>query len=174
VSDIKFSRPLRVDPPPRDALFQEIEANAEERAALAELNELPAIERLAASLRVAKWGRGVQVEGELSARVTRICVVSMEPFEVDIDEPIAVKFLPPDPRKPAGAQETLSLDDPDAPDPLIDGTIDLGALVSEFLTLALDPYPKKPGVEFAGLAESEERESPFSQLHVIAARDEPD
>ena len=41
------------------------------------------------------------------------------------------------------------LDGEDAPDPIVDGKIDLGALAAEFLALGLDPYPRKPGVAFA-------------------------
>ena len=43
MSNIEFSRPLRVEPLPRDGLTHDVEANAEERAALAKLNGLPAI-----------------------------------------------------------------------------------------------------------------------------------
>ena len=93
-------------------------------------------------------GRGVRVEGEASPRgVTQTCVVSLEPFEVDVEEPIDVRFLPgrrrraPSRRRIGGRTRTR-------PIRLVDGRIDLGALASEFLTLALDPYPRKPGVAF--------------------------
>jgi uncharacterized metal-binding protein YceD (DUF177 family) len=168
MTENEFSRPARVDPLPRGGLELKIEANEAERAALARLNSLPAIARLSASFRIAKWGRGVRVEGELSARITQTCVVSLEPFESDVQEPIDVKLLPADARAPESAQ------DEDGPDELVDGRIDLGALASEFLTLALDPYPRKPGVAFEPPAELRERESPFERLRAIADRDEPD
>ena len=38
----------------------------------------------------------------------------------------------------------------DAPDPIVDGKIDLGALAAEFMILGLDPYPRKPGVVLTG------------------------
>ena len=168
--ETKFSRPARVEPLPRDGLKIEIEANAAERSALARINDLPGIERLSASFRVTKWRRGVQVEGELSARVTQTCVVSLEPFDVDIDEPIDVKFLPAE----AMPTDPESLADEDAPDELVDGKVDLGALASEFLTLALDPYPRKPGVAFEPPQELKERESPFSGLRALGDNEEPD
>jgi uncharacterized metal-binding protein YceD (DUF177 family) len=170
VTDIEFSRPTRVQPLPRDGLSVDIEANAAERAALARLNNLPGIERLTASLRIAKWRRGVAVEGELSARVTQTCVVSLEQFDVDIEEPIEATFLPPE-AMPAPPESEA---DEDAPDPLVDGRIDLGALASEFLTLALDPYPRKPGVAFEPPAPAIEPESPFSRLRALGDNDEPD
>lgn len=169
MTEIEFSRPTRVEPLPRDGLDVEIEANAAERAALARLNGLPAVERLSASFHIAKWRRGVHVEGELSARVTQTCVVSLEPFDVDIDEPIDVKFLPAE-AMPAHSESV----DEDAPDEMVDGRIDLGALTSEFLTLALDPYPRKPGVAFEPPATPGERESPFSRLRALGDNEEPD
>jgi len=170
MSEIEFSRPTRVQPLPRDGLKIEIEANAAERAALARLNRLPGIERLRASFQITKWRRGVQVEGELSARVTQTCVVSLEPFDADIDEPIDAKFLPAE----AMSANPESIADEDAPDELIDGKIDLGALASEFLALALDPYPRKPGVAFEPPAQGNERESPFSRLRALGDNEEPD
>ena len=89
-------------------------------------------------------------------------------FEVEIDEPIEVSFLPADPKRPPSANIE------DEPDELVDGRIDLGAIASEFLTLALDPYPRKPGVAFEGPALEAEKPSPFSRLRVLSDREEPD
>jgi hypothetical protein len=54
---------------------------------------------------------------------------------------------------------------PDPPDPIIGGRIDLGALAAEFLSLGLDPYPRKPGVDFeAPEGDAPGEESPFAAL----------
>jgi len=154
----EFSRSTRVDALPRDGLELEIEANAEERAALAALNNLVEIGALSAKFRITKWRKGVHVTGEVVAKVTQNCVVSLEPFEEEILSTIDVRYLPEDAKRP----EAESLEDLDAPDVMVDGRIDLGALAGEFLTLALDPYPRKPGAVFEGA--QAERESPFAQL----------
>ena len=167
----EFSRPVRVEPLPRDGLFREIEATPAERAALARLNGLPDIASLTAKLSVAKWRRGVSVEGEFSARLTQTCVVSLEPFDIAIDEPIDAKFLRAGDRKPA--PETFGGEEDEA-DEIVDGRIDLGALVSEFLTLALDPYPRKPGVDFAPPAADLKPDNPFDALRALSDREEPD
>jgi len=164
----EFSRPVRVEPLPRNGLDYDVEANEAERAALAKLNNLPAIARLTAHFHIKKWRRGVEVEGELSARVTQTCVVSLEPFDVDIEEPIEARFLPEDADAPPPGP------DDDAPDPILDGKIDLGALASEFLTLALDPYPRKPGVAFEPPSDAEPADSPFGRLRALGDREEPD
>jgi uncharacterized metal-binding protein YceD (DUF177 family) len=170
MTELEFSRPVRVDPLPRDGLAQDIEASAAERAALAKLNDLPGVAALSAHFQISKWRRGVRVEGELKARVTQTCVVSLEPFEVEIDEPIDVKFLPAE----DGGVPPESMADEDAPDELVDGKVDLGALASEFLTLSLDPYPRKPGVAFEPPAEGGEPDSPFARLRALSNREEPD
>ena len=64
----------------------------------------------------------------------------------------------------------MVLDGADAPDPIVDGKIDLGALAAEFLALGLDPYPRKPGAEFAPPAADEPPDSPFDALAKIAKK----
>ena len=59
----------------------------------------------------------------------------------------------------------------DPPDPLIGGVVDLGACISEFLTLALDPYPRKPGAQFNEPAPAADAEtSPFAKLRTLTPR----
>ena len=53
----------------------------------------------------------------------------------------------------------------DPPDPIVDGKIDLGALAAEFVALALDPYPRKPGARFEPVDVEPDRERiPFAGL----------
>ena len=155
-TEVLFSRPVRVEALPKDGLTQTIEANPAERAALAALNGLPGIAKLTATFVLRRAGRGgVRVSGTVHAELTQTCVVSLEPFEATLDEPVDVRFAPPAEegaarRAASGAPaETVLLDAEDAPDPIVDGRIDLGALAAEFLALGLDPYPRKPGAQFA-------------------------
>lgn len=167
MTEVLFSRPVRVEALPKDGLTQTIEANPSERAALAALNGLPGIAKLTATFVLRRAGRGgVRVEGTVHAEVTQTCVVSLEPFEATLDEPVDVRFAPAAEEGAArrAPTETVLLDAEDAPDPIVDGRIDLGALAAEFLALALDPYPRKPGVAFAPPAEDAAPESPFDAL----------
>lgn len=146
-----FSRPLRVDAIPAAGVEQRIEAGAEERAALAKFIGLPAIARLEARFGLRPLGRGViRVQGEVHAEVTQTCVVTLEPFDATLDEPVDVRFAASPrelhERRAAGGESAA---EEESPDPIIDGKIDLGALAAEFLVLGLDPWPRKPGAEFA-------------------------
>jgi len=168
-----FSRPVRIDALPRDGQTVTIEATSAEREALASFLELPAIAALTAMLRLEPWGRGgARVSGAVHGALTQICVVSLEPFAATIDEVVDVRFAPQaalDSRSMA-AKETLSLDDEDEPDPIIEGKIDLGALAAEFFALGLDPYPRKPGATFEQRTRTEPSNSPFSALAKRAKR----
>jgi hypothetical protein len=172
-----FSRPVRVEAIPREGLETRIEADAAERAALAAFNGLAAIAAFAASFKLGHGGGGtVIVQGELEAEVTQTCVVTLEPFDAAILARIDLRFAPPSDkparRGAAGKAEEVVIGEEDEPDPILDGVIDLGAVASEFLTLNLDPYPRKPGVAFQPPAsEDGEAASPFSAL---AARKKDD
>ncbi|WP_159726709.1 DUF177 domain-containing protein [Methylosinus sp. Ce-a6] len=185
-----FSRPLAAVDVPEDGLELSIAADEKERAALAEADGLRALSRLEAKLKVTREGRGgLRVTGELAADLRQTCVVTLEDFDARIVEPIDLSFAPePSPAAPESAQRMsrrrreaapeeakeprasrhISDLDEDAPDPLVDGRIDLGAIVAEFLALALDPYPRKPGARFAPPEASEEeptaKASPFAGL----------
>jgi len=161
-----LSRVVRIDALPREGETVTIEASPAERQALAALNGLPAIASLTATLRVEPAGSGgARVTGAVHGELTQTCVVSLEPFEATVDEDIDVRFAPVDEEAAGAAREiTLSLADEDDPDPVIDGRIDLGALVAEFFALGLDPYPRKPGVEFVAPPDEAPPASPFAAL----------
>jgi uncharacterized metal-binding protein YceD (DUF177 family) len=158
-----FSRPVRVETLRSEPFERAIEADAEERAALAKLYRLPTIAKLAATFTVRRVGRdGARVAGDVHAEFTQVCVVSLEPFPATLDERVDVRFAPPDEAGERRRGEMLALDEEDPPDPIADGVIDLGALAAEFFALGLDPYPRKPGVSFAPPAAESESASPFA------------
>ncbi len=164
-----FSRMMRVDALPKEGQAVAIEASPAEREALAAFYKVPSIEALSASLALNRSASGgVRVTGAVHGELTQICVVSLEPFPVTVDEEIDVRFAPrPDDaaaRRSAEAPDAFSMTDEDEPDPIIDGKIDLGALAAEFFALGLYPYPRKPGVSFESPEEPAATISPFSAL----------
>jgi hypothetical protein len=179
-----WSIPLAVTDVPHQGLDVTLAADEGVRKRLAELNNLANLSFVEAKLKVARRGReGLHVTGELRARATQSCVVTLEPFETEIVEPIDVEFAPEAPaprsaepgrrtgaRAPEPLDESEGMEDLDAPDPIIDGKIDLGALATEFLTLGLDPYPRKPGVAFDEPEAPADRETPFSKLARLKTR----
>jgi uncharacterized metal-binding protein YceD (DUF177 family) len=160
-----FSRPVRVDALPNQPLARAVEADAEERAALAKLCRLPAIAKLAGTFALRRLGRdGARVTGVVRAEFTQVCVVSLEPFPATLEQEVDVRFAPPGETPEGRRGELVALDEEDPPDPIVDGVVDLGALAAEFFALALDPYPRKPGVAFAPPSGEGEAGSPFAAL----------
>ena len=173
----EFSRIVRVDNLPGRGLRQHIAADGQERAALAERLGLAWVESLEADFLLTRSGRGARVQGETRAKVTQTCVVTLEPFDVEIVEEVDVRFAPPADRlrRPEGEEQEIRFDQEDEPDPLIDGRIDIGELAAEFIALGLDPYPRKPGVEFESLEdEGDEEQAPFASLAQLRLRREPE
>jgi uncharacterized metal-binding protein YceD (DUF177 family) len=165
-----WSRKVAVDEVPESGLHVDLEADGPTRAALAEAAGLRDLPRLEASLDVSRHGRGgLRVDGEMSATVGQICVVSLEPMETDISEQIDLAFTPS-----AGAtladkagEATMRFGDAEPPEALVGGEIDLGAIVTEFLMLGIDPYPRKEGAEFESPSQEDASGHPFAALAAL-------
>ncbi len=169
-NDNPWSVPVAVEEIPESGRHVEIEAPAATRAAIAELAALRELPRLAAVFDLTRRGAGVQVNGQVSARVGQTCVVTLEPIENAVEEAVDLKFVP----ESAGGAELApkaarkrahSGDEP--PESLVDGTLDLGALATEFLILGLDPYPRKAGAQFAPPKVEDAGEHPFAALQSL-------
>lgn len=132
----EFSRPLALAQVGAAGRTEALAASPAECAALAARFGILGIGRLDAVLRlVPEPDGGVLAEGRLSAAVTQACVVSLEPVEQDVDEPVSFRLLP------AGAIADEAPDEVDAIE-TVNGIADLGEAVAEALALALDPYPR--------------------------------
>ncbi len=173
----EFSRPFSVDKLRDKPSHESLEANEAERLALIERLQIVSLEKLEAELDIqrSKIGEVVQVTGKLSARVVQTCVVTLENFSSDIEEEISAFFgeAPAPVRKDKkGEEDNLPLEDEHAPDPINDrGEIDLGELVTQHLSLALDPYPRKPGAEFKPPQDGgDEKRNPFAVLADFRAK----
>lgn len=148
--------------------------DAAARAALAADFGIPGIPKLTAEVTLVPRSQGrVHVTGHVEAVVTQTCVVTLEDFDAPVSEEIELDFAPPDqlPEVRPGAE--IDVTELDLPDPLIDGTVDAGAVVAEFLALGLDPYPRKPGAAFKGVEEMSDAEtSPFAGLAKLRGGEE--
>jgi uncharacterized metal-binding protein YceD (DUF177 family) len=166
-------RPFEIDNIRDDGgSFVDVVATPAERAALAKAYDLPDIAALSGRFNVVRRGRIVTVTGDVKARITQVCVVTLDPFESDVDEQVDMTYAPEALvaeaweriAKAEAAGGSAPVEDP--PDVIVDNRIDLGALTAEALSLSLDPYPKKPGVEFEAPEADEPGpdESPFAML----------
>jgi uncharacterized metal-binding protein YceD (DUF177 family) len=174
MSDLPFSRPVSVSDVPANGRRITVTAEPAERAALAQQLHLPAIKKLVAYFEIKPWaGGGLAVTGELEADVVQICGVTLDEFDAEVREEIEAHFVEDDGKRrdeTPGAEHEADLD---APDMLENGRADLGALAAEHLSLGLDPYPRKPGVEAEAVAEPEPEtptHRPFAGLDKLLAK----
>jgi hypothetical protein len=163
-----WSVPLAVSEVPETGRHVDLVADEGTRAALAKLLGLAALPRLAASFDVTPHGRGgLHVVGRVSATVGQTCVVTLEPIENDIDEAIDLIFAPASALPAALAGGELEVPAEDAPEVLTGGHIDLGAIATEFLILAIDPYPRKPDAVFQPPPAGDDSAHPFAALAAL-------
>src|SRR5262249_58019291 len=95
------------------------------------------------------------------------CVVTLEPMTSELREPIDLAFEPP--RADARPADGDDIDPraEDEPETLVDGVADLGAAATEFLLLAIDPYPRKPGAVFDAPKSDDSGAHPFAALAAL-------
>jgi hypothetical protein len=141
--------------------------DADARLGIARDLQIEGLLRLSADLSVRPWLDGVEISGGFEARVAQICGVSLEVFEQDLSGEIELRVVPKgSPNTPLELEGGEIELDPEAPDPpdVLDGDVmDLGAYLVEHLALAIDPFPRKPGVVF-DYAPDKQEESPFAVL----------
>ncbi len=90
-----FSRPIVVDSVSEAGATLRLAASPEECAALAELDGVVALRDVIVEAQLKRRGReGLSVKGRVSAIVTQLCVVTLEPFEAPVDESFEVAFAP--------------------------------------------------------------------------------
>jgi hypothetical protein len=171
-TDPPWHVPVAVEDIPEAGLHVELEAPEAVRAALAPVAGLRSLPELRAVFDLARRGNGVHVGGRVEARVGQTCVVSLEPIENRVAEEVDLLFSPDVPAR----VETVEGDghaightvgEEDAPEPLIGGTVDLGAIATEFLMLGIDPYPRKEGAEFTSPVAADEGAHPFAALAAL-------
>lgn len=172
--DVPFSYPVKVGHISANPVEVHIEADEEERAGLARLWRIPQVKSLKAVMTVARWKKdGVRVKGHVTAEIVQSCVVTLEPVEAAISEDFEQLYVPEGSklaRLTTGEQGEMVLDPegPDLPESFAGDSIDAGAAVAECVAMAIDPYPRKPGVEFAAHieddGENERKPSPFAVL----------
>ena len=158
---------------PDTGLHRKLEASAAERQAIAEVGGLRAVLSAQADLDVVpKSGGRVQVTGTVRARIGQTCVVTLDPMESEIDEEVDLIFAPEaEVRRLADLMEEGHDDNEqvaDPPEAIVNGIIDLGRLATDALFLAVDPYPRKPGVVFeAEVIAPDPEDHPFAILKAL-------
>lgn len=164
---------------PETGLHRDIEADESVRIALAKIAGVRDVAYARASFDLTpERDERVHVRGRVSARVGQTCVVSLDPIENDVVEDIDLVFVPESRIRefvvPINDEDGVGGEVPEAPEPIVNGVIDLGRLATDVLFLGIDPYPRKPDAVFAPPASAMDPEDhPFAALKDLKVRPNP-
>jgi uncharacterized metal-binding protein YceD (DUF177 family) len=161
----------------------EIAPSEGERAALAKRFGFLGLPAFSARVTVDRRPGGqVVVEGRLRGRIVQACVLTLDPVTQDLDDAFRIVFKQDmaDDLDPESGEAVLNAQ-ADAPEPLAGNMLDVGEIVAEQLSLAADPYPRRPGAKLEDVlpkprqggrkGQPEHRRHPFAGL--AALRDKP-
>ncbi len=117
------------------------------------------------------------ISGQIHASLTQSCVITAKPVKSEVsdsfeswyaDQDQAVSFARAKQERLARegqAGETPFLDESEDPEPVTDGQIDLGELVSQYLSLAIDPYPHAEGAEYDAALEAQGKKGASAEVY---------
>lgn len=159
----EWSYPLEVEKITSKPTRLEAIAGEEERAALCRRLDIPVISRLEAKLVIQRNAGNmiIHIKGEIDADVEQRCIVTREPVKEKVRDSFEAWYADPGQAvsftkarrermniKDKGEQPML--EECDDPEPIVNGVIDLGELVTQNFSLALNPYPRKKGAAYKG------------------------
>ena len=134
-----------------------LQADDATRQALAARLGLLALPALEAQIRLTRRPDGlVHAGGTITAEVTQSCIVTLVPVTQHLLEEIDELFVPPVAHERWIAEgglmdpelvDTEILDPFALAEPLDSDLLDIGEVVAQLLSLALDPYPRAPGAQ---------------------------
>jgi uncharacterized metal-binding protein YceD (DUF177 family) len=142
-----------------------IAADEAERAALAKRFGLVSIARLEAEVGLSPDGEAVLANGMLKASIVQSCAISGEDLPVEIEEPLALRFVP---EKDEVTTGEIELTEEELDEIHFSGrSFDLGEAVAQGLALAIDPYatgPQAEDVRREGPLGDQDASGPFAAL----------
>lgn len=136
-----------------------IEPTEAERTRLIRRLGLLALDDCQANLKLSlNDGHIIHVKGVVTAKARQSCVMTLETVETAVREEFEAWYADPqqvvslnkarrDQKIRKGHVEIPLADEREDPEPIVGGKIDVGELVTQYLSLGIDPYPRAPGVE---------------------------
>ncbi|HWU54924.1 MAG TPA: DUF177 domain-containing protein [Rhizomicrobium sp.] len=146
-------------------------ADAAQRAAIAKWAGILSLESFETQVEITKLAPNrFGLAFHLTADVTQSCVVTLEPVASHMDKRFSreLAFVGASRHRDttdSSPDLVLDTDQEEGPEEIDSLHLDLATPVLEEFVLSLDPYPRRPGVEFAAESpDSEPPESPFAVL----------
>ena len=172
IINTEFQRPISIDGLNEVERYIEIKADEQESEALALRFSVLSISKFNADVWLSlDHDHYVYARIKLSADVLQSCVFTLEPLLTSITDGFELNFLSDDQMDTYHLKDyTLEFDrNIEPPGIITDRTIDLGAVISEYLCLTIDPYPRIKGMDLENINSSDSDSgqtvsSPFAAL----------
>jgi uncharacterized metal-binding protein YceD (DUF177 family) len=158
----EFSHEVDLAKVSKDGRDYRLEADASACKRIAERLRVPSVEALSGEIHIAATRKAIFTRGSVQGRLTRECVVSLEEMPETVDDSFEVEFVRRADDAPVEEDSAENWHEPEGHR----GTVfDIGELLVQQFSLALDPFPRKPGaVSLAQTYGEEKLSSPFSIL----------
>lgn len=149
-----------------------VAAKAEQLARIAKWASVPQVETFSAEVHLEKKSSTrFALDAELVADIVQECVVTLDPVHTRIARAVHRELHVSEPVRHK-AHEVVPLTgiagDDDVPEEIETLHYDLAAPLLEEFLLAIDPYPRAPGVDFVAQDdEPDKAESPFAALKAL-------
>ena len=150
----------------RGPVTRVIEADEAARKRIARALNLDQLDALEARVTLEAWMDGAELDGRWTASIEQTCGVTLERFATELEGAFLVRVVPagsPNAPREEGQEIAVDPEGDDPPDVLEAEDVDIAGYVVEHLALEIDPFPRKPGVEWSA-PPPEEPESPFAVL----------
>ena len=140
-----------------------IVANDEELAFLTERFKIPAVTSFRAEVALERGAGGqIRLSGRFHGTVVQVCGVTLEEFEQPVDDTVDIVFCEEQRASPKEKEYVVEMQE--AFEPIENGKIPVGEILTECFSLAIDPFPRKKDAQFAFENDAPERENPFAAL----------
>jgi uncharacterized metal-binding protein YceD (DUF177 family) len=162
----EFSRIVRRDDLAEAPVSLKVAATDSECAGLAQRFGLVRIESFAVAAAVAPLGGGrrFQFRVTFQADVVQSCVVTLDPVSARVEDAITQEVVFAEAPAAGAPDREVDVELDDDPEIVYGDAFDLGEFAAQQLALALDPYPRKPGVAFSGYSDAAGETGPFAGL----------
>lgn len=182
VPEFEWSHNIETDEVGVKSVSLQISPDEEQAFALSKRLGVISIEKLEADLTLTRndVNKVIHVEGKVLADITQECVVTMDPVAEHVEETFEAWYAEPssavsftkakrERMSVADQDEQPIIDEFDDPETVVDGKIDLGELVTQHFSLALNSYPRADDAPFetaVGLKDAPEGtyDNPFAAL----------
>ena len=166
----EFSRILDTDKLLQKAKPMMLEASVDECTAIAKRLGLQSLDAMVATVTVTlptAIQKLTRLDVALKAQLTQACVVSLKPVAETLEEEFALWLNKgPEPEMTLSEDDYLDLANEEAETVYLNGetSLEMGEILVQYLSLALNPYPRHPDEAFDPSKHGDAPENPFDAL----------